>query len=102
MDTQSISIEQRLFRIEQLMALNKAVLTFDEALAYTGLSRSYLYKLTAARQIPHSKPNGKQLYFQRSILDEWLLRNQVKTAEVIAQEAETIVVLKRVGKAGRK
>jgi excisionase family DNA binding protein len=102
METKSVSINERLDRIEHLIALNKPVLSFDEAVSYTGLSKSYLYKMTAARQIPHSKPNGKQLYFERVALDHWLMRNEVKTAEAIEQEAATIVTLKRVSKSGRK
>ena len=41
-----ISMEQRLNRIEQLLAGQKNVLTFDEACTYTGISRTYMYKLT--------------------------------------------------------
>ena len=28
-------------------------------------SRSYLYKLTASGNIPHSKPNGKMIFFEK-------------------------------------
>lgn len=54
---------------------NKKVLTFNEALAYTGYRRSYFYKLTHAGVIPHSKPNGKAIFFDREKLEEWLLSN---------------------------
>src|SRR4051812_20603400 len=33
------------------------------------LSKSHLYKLTANDRVPHSKPNGKKLYFHREDLD---------------------------------
>lgn len=52
-------MEQRLNRIEQLLAGQKNVLTFDEACTYTGISRTYMYKLTCGSRIPHYKPNGK-------------------------------------------
>ena len=58
----NLKIEERLDRIERLIISNKKVLTFDEACDYTGLSRSYLYKLTSSGVIPHSKPNGKIIY----------------------------------------
>ena len=71
-------ILERLDRLERLMIANKEVLTFDEACDYTGISRSYLYKLTAAGQIPHSKPNGKLIFFERKKIVRWLLQNQQK------------------------
>jgi excisionase family DNA binding protein len=71
-------ILERLDRLERLMIANKEVLTFDETCDYTGISRSYLYKLTAAGQIPHSKPNGKLIFFERKNLVRWLLQNERK------------------------
>ena len=79
-------ILERLDRLERLMIANKEVLTFDEACDYTGISRSYLYKLTAAGQIPHSKPNGKLIFFEREKIVSWLLQNQRKPLP----ECETI------------
>lgn len=51
---------------------NKQTLNIDEAAMYSCLSVSYLYKLTSTQQIPHFKPRGKIIYFDRSELDEWL------------------------------
>ncbi|MFD0834867.1 helix-turn-helix domain-containing protein [Mariniflexile aquimaris] len=73
MDT--ILILERLDRLEKLLIGSKEVLTFDEASDYTGISRSYLYKLTASGRIPHSKPNGKMLFFEKKKLEDWLLQN---------------------------
>lgn len=70
-----LKLEDRLMRLEQLLTANKEVLTLDEACLYTGISRSYMYKLTSAEKIPHSKPSGKMIYFDRKKLDSWLLRN---------------------------
>lgn len=55
----------------------KAVLTFQEACAYTGFGASYLYKLTSTGQIPHYKPTGKMVFFNRVELEGWLMRNRV-------------------------
>ncbi|MFI1770631.1 helix-turn-helix transcriptional regulator [Thalassobellus citreus] len=74
MDT--ILILERLDRLEKLLIGSKEVLTFDEACDYTGISRSYLYKLTASRKIPHSKPNGKMVFFDKKKLVDWLLQNK--------------------------
>lgn len=55
----------------------KEVLTKDEASIYLGVSVSYLHKLTMKRQIPFYTPFGKQHYFKRSELDEWITRNKI-------------------------
>ncbi|SMC39921.1 helix-turn-helix domain-containing protein [Cellulophaga tyrosinoxydans] len=75
MDT--ILVLDRLDRLEKLLVGQKEVLTFDEACDYTGISRSFLYKLTANGRIPHSKPNGKLLFFEKTKLVNWLLQNKV-------------------------
>ena len=85
MDT--ILILERLDRLEKLLIGSKEVLTFDEACDYTGISRSYLYKLTASGKIPHSKPNGKMLFFEKSKLVDWLLQNKPKSQHDIEAEA---------------
>jgi excisionase family DNA binding protein len=91
-------IELRLLRIEKLLLSNKTVLTFNETAEYTGLSKSYLYKLTSAGMIPHSKPNGKQVYFDKTELDKWLLRNTVRTNEEMNATAATYVVTNKTHK----
>lgn len=78
---------ERLERIEKGVMLQKNVLTFDEAVMFTGLAKSYLYKLTAGGKIPYYKPSGKLIYFDRSELERWMLRNPVKTADEIEQQA---------------
>jgi len=75
---------------------NKQTLSIDEAAIYTALSVSYLYKLTSTQQIPHFKPRGKIIYFDRSELDEWLRQNRVKTTDEIQTEADN-----HVAKGGR-
>ena len=74
--------------------LNKEILNFNEACAFLDYSKSYLYKLTHSRRIPHYKPNGKKLYFKRVDLEEWLLKNRVKSIDEIEQEAIEYVAKK--------
>ena len=62
--------------ISELKLLKKEVLSFKEACEYLQVSASNLYKLTCKNLIPHSCPIGKKLYFKRTELDEWLLRNR--------------------------
>lgn len=59
----------------------KEVLTSDEAAAYMGISKSYLYKLTMKQLIPHYKPMGKMCYFNRKELESWLQSNKVAVVD---------------------
>ena len=40
-----------------------------------------------SQSIPHFRPNGKKLYFKRSELNDWLLRNRVDTTAEVEQQA---------------
>lgn len=82
-----LKILEQLDRIEKLMRASKTVLSLEEASEYTGISRSYLYKLTARGEIPFSKPRGKMIYFSREKLDHWLLSNSRKSEKEIKTEA---------------
>ena len=98
-----ISLHERIDKIEaalQHLAAGEAddqVLTFEQARQYLDTSKSHLYKLTSQKQIPHYKPEGKRLYFVRAELEQWLLRNRVKTTEEVEAEAATHIVRKREG-----
>ena len=86
------SIEERIEELESLVYATKNVLSFDEASKYLNLSKSYLYKLTSAQQIPHYKPQGKMIYFEKDALETWLRQNPVKTQAQIDQEASHYVL----------
>lgn len=66
----------------------KEVLTSEEVTRYMGISKSYLYKLTMRKEIPHYKPMGKVCYFDRKELEQWLLRNRVATSEELDERAD--------------
>lgn len=91
----SLTVEERLDRIEQLLRGQKNVLNFSEACDFTGISPSYMYKLTHSARIPHYKPHGKNVYFLREELEQWLLQNPVRTAEQKDREATEFVFRKR-------
>ncbi|GAA4295702.1 helix-turn-helix domain-containing protein [Nibribacter koreensis] len=80
-----------LAQIEALLkvqsASSKKVLTVDEASKYLGLSDSMLYSLTSQRLIPHSKPSGKKVFFDREDLERWALSNRVRTIEEIQHQS---------------
>ena len=92
------SIDERLRNIETLLSSQKKVLNFDEVAAYTGLSKSYLYKLTCSGGIPCYKPQGKYIYFNKPEIDQWLLQNRKATTREIESQAANIVTLKNVAK----
>ena len=95
MDTNILS---KLERIEKLLetqqAMQKQVLNFNDTCIYLELSQSHLYKLTSTGSIPHYKPNGKKLYFNRQELDNWLLRNRSNSIDEIEQEAANYLIKK--------
>lgn len=64
---------------QNMQLYHKEILNTDEAARYLGIEKSYLYKLTSARAIPHYKPTGKLCYFKRTELDEWLTATEVAT-----------------------
>ena len=57
---------------------SKKVLTLDEVAQYTGLSKSCLYKMTSQKVIPHYKPNGKLVFFDREEVERWLLGEKIE------------------------
>lgn len=86
------SIETRLEELEKQVFSTKNVLSFEEASRFLSLSKSYLYKLTSSNLIPHYKPQGKMLYFEREELEMWLRRNPVKTQMQIEAEAQKYIL----------
>lgn len=88
----NINIEEKLVSIEKLLLGQKNVLTFDEGCEFTGLSKTYMYKLTHQNRIPFFKPHGKNIYFSREELEKWLMQNPVKTKDQIDRETTNYVM----------
>ena len=86
------TLEMRVEELEQMLFLQKNVLSFDEASKFLNLSKSYLYKLTSGNLIPHYKPQGKMLFFERADLEAWLRQNPIKTQVQIEQEAQKYIL----------
>jgi excisionase family DNA binding protein len=67
-------------KVDSLMQDLDKPLTTEEAAEYTGLSISYLRKLTSGRRIPHFKSDGgSRIYFRKADLHDWMLKRYVKT-----------------------
>ena len=93
------STNQLLGFLEALRLSQKTVLTFEEVAEYTGLSKSYLYKLTSAGEIPHYKPLGKFIFFNKAEIDQWLQRNPSKPLdeEELEEIAADYITRKNMG-----
>lgn len=70
----------------------KNVLTLSEVAEYTGFKKSFIYKLTMTGKLPHSKPNGKTLFFSRLQVESWLLSNPIKTKDQIKVTSADYVI----------
>lgn len=66
----------------------KTALSVSDVMLLTGLSRSCIYNMTHAKQIPFYKPNGKVLYFKRAEIEEWMLQNRQQTVDEAQQRAD--------------
>ena len=82
----------RVAELENLVLHSKNVLSFEEASRFLNLSKSYLYKLTSGNLIPHYKPQGKMLYFEKTELEAWLRQNPIRTQAQMEAEAQKYVL----------
>ena len=82
----------RVAELENLVLHYKNVLSFEEASRFLNLSKSYLYKLTSGNLIPHYKPQGKMLYFEKTELEAWLRQNPIRTQAQTEAEAQKYVL----------
>ncbi len=80
-------ILEKLLSIETLLLDKKKVMNIDQLAIYTGYSRSTLYKLVQNEIIPFSKPNGKHLFFDKDLIDQWLLSKGNKSKDQLKSEA---------------
>lgn len=80
-------IEERIKALEKIFLCQKEIFNLDEAAMYIGVSKSNLYKMTAYRKIPHYKPAGRYIYFERAELDNWIREGAVKTEEQLNDQA---------------
>lgn len=78
--------EKDLQEIKELLLENKIskkeILSFEDAISYTGLSPSKLYKMTSKNVISYSKPEGK-IFFKRKDLDEYMMSKEIPSKNEI-------------------
>lgn len=71
---------------------NKNTLDFKEAAVFLGIADSFLYKLTSAQAIPHYKPGGKKIYFDKTELETWVRKGRVSSLDEINAKASNHIV----------
>ena len=77
---------KRLEKVECDQYVQKDVFTTEEACLFLDISPSQLYKLTSKQKIPHYKPRGQMLYFDKKELVKWLKINHKN--EVLVNDTE--------------
>ena len=77
--------------LEKQNLVSKDILNFEEALSYLKVSKSFLYKMTSKGEITYYKPNGKLIYFKRTDLDDWMLRNEVSGTNELEDEVDNFL-----------
>lgn len=68
-------IDQRFKSIEDTLYSTKDILNMKEVCQYLDISQSLLYKLTCNGEIPHFKPRGKMIFFEKKELIKWIKKN---------------------------
>ena len=83
-------INERLKSIEETLYTTKDILNIKEVCQYLDISQSLLYKLTCSGEIPHFKPRGKMIFFEKKELIEWIKKSNLLSSEIIKGSSKTI------------
>lgn len=82
--------KEEIIELKSLLSKSKATnyLNFPEACKYLGFSKSYLYKLTFKKTVPHYKPTGRKLFFEKSELEHWIKKYKRKVNEISVSDSK--------------
>lgn len=83
-------INERLKSIEGTLYTTKDILNMKEVCQYLDISQSLLYKLTCSGEIPHFKPRGKMIFFEKKELIEWIKKGNLLSSEITKGSSKTI------------
>ncbi len=82
--------------IKGLLSHQKKVMNVDDLVAYTGLSKSKIYKLTQLRLIPMGgNRHIRQKFFDKDIIDAWLLGDPDLSDDYLERESDKQLSRKR-------
>jgi excisionase family DNA binding protein len=71
--------------------INEEILSLNEAAKFLKSSKSFMYKMTSQKHIPHYVPSGKRIYFKKSDLEDWLLKNRIPSGSEIEADTESFL-----------
>lgn len=83
-------INEQLKSIEETLYTTKDILNMKEVCQYLDISQSLLYKLTCSGEIPHFKPRGKMIFFEKKELIEWIKKGNLLSSEITKGSSKTI------------
>ena len=83
-------INERLKSIEETLYTTKDILNMKEVCQYLDISQSLLYKLTCSGEIPHFKPRGNMIFFEKKELIEWIKKGNLLSSEITKGSSKTI------------
>ena len=86
-DRKLTDLQSRVRSLENLCYSAKEVLNLEEAASFLGIAKSTLYKMTHENRIPFYKPAGKLIYFEKSVLLEWIRSNRIMSEAELQEEA---------------
>ena len=86
-DRKFTDLQSRVQTLENLCYSAKEVLNLEEAASFLGIAKSTLYKMTHENRIPFYKPAGKLIYFEKSVLLEWIRSNRIMSESELQEEA---------------
>ena len=75
-------VNERLKSLEDAIYTTKEILNMKDVCQYLDISQSLLYKLTCTGEIPHFKPRGKMIFFEKKELIAWFKRNKINDQEL--------------------
>ena len=86
-DRKFTDLQSRVRTLENLCYSAKEVLNLEEAASFLGIAKSTLYKMTHENRIPFYKPAGKLIYFEKTVLLDWIRSNRVMSEAEIQEAA---------------
>ena len=75
-------IKERLKSLQDAIYTTKEILNMKDVCQYLDISQSLLYKRTCTGEIPHFKPRGKMIFFEKKELIAWIKRNKINDQEL--------------------
>ncbi|MDV7188460.1 helix-turn-helix domain-containing protein [Lutibacter sp. TH_r2] len=88
------SIENKLLTSNDTSKTVFEIMSLNQLCKYYDFHKSFIYKLTSNREIPHYK-KGKRLVFKKDEINTWLLENKIKTMDDLQREATLYSIRKK-------